>query len=463
MGEMKGGGDWSRLARAVLPHNPPLAARCLLEAGRPPEERARAEVAGWSLATIQNPDATAGLSARQRLSLRIGCGLALGSLGDPRILGREREREAVHPDGRRVRFVVPAWSRVIPAGPFQMGSSRDEPGAYDDEYSEETDYRPHAVVVPHDYAIGLYPVTNAEYARFVEEGGYEDERWWDTDEARSWLRGELDLSGPWLRHWRQVGQWVREGAVDLDEWVAQRQMSPQEAETWKWVATLDDEGLARAVRGAAGATAAERSQPRLWEDRRYNNPSQPVVGVCWYEARAYCAWLGEQLRMANGELRILRDGELETLSLESDAIKIRLPTEAEWEKAARWDGQHSHRYPWGDEWDEARANTLEGRVLATSPVGVYPEGAAPCGALDLAGNVWEWTSSRWGPEVERPAFGYPYDPEDGREEPGGTDLRVVRGGSWYDEAQVARCAYRGRLDPVSRVSDSGFRALLQLS
>ena len=469
----EGGGDWPRLARAVLSHNPPLAARCLLEAGRRPEEGARAEVTEHLLAIIRDPAAAAGRDARQRLSLRIACGLALGALGDPRILGREREQEqvAVHPDGRRVRFVVPAWSQAIPAGPFPMGSSRDDPGAYDDEYSEGTGYRPHTVTIPHDYAIGLYPVTNAEYGHFVEDGGHEDERWWDTEEARSWLRGELDLSESWIRRWRQVAQWVREGAVDPDEWVAQRRMSPQEAETWKWVATLDDEELARVVREAAGATAAERGQPRFWEDRRYNNPSQPVVGVCWYEARAYCAWLTEQLRIANCELRIWRDGELETLNLEPETVMVRLPTEAEWEKAARWDGstrlatggKRARRYPWGDQWDEARANTLEGRVLTTTPVGVYPEGAAPCGALDCAGNVREWTSSRWGPEVERSAFGYPYDPHDGREEVTGTDLRVVRGGSWHDEARIARCACRFWYFPGHRLDDVGVRALLQLS
>ena len=201
------------------------------------------------------------------------------------------------------------------------------------------------------------------------------------------------------------------------------------------------------MRRAAGATASERRHPRYWEDHRYNNPSQPVVGVCWYEARAYCNWLAEQLRITDYEMGSV----------------VRLPTEAEWEKAARWDGRRAHRYAWGEKWDEAQANTLEGRVLTTTPVGIYPAGAAACGALDCAGNVWQWTSSRWGPEVERPAFAYPYDPGDGREEPGGTDLRVVRGGSWHDEARYARCAYRSRHFPVNRHGYAGFRVLLQLS
>jgi len=447
-------GDWARLAQAVLPHNPPLAARCLLEAGSlplPPRERAGVwveavhKVTAGLLATIQDPAATANLEGRQRTSLRIACGLALGALGDPRILAGERE--AVHPDGRRVRFIEPAWSQVIPAGPFLMGSSRDNGDAYGDEYSEATGYRPHTVVVPHAYAVGLYPVTNAEYACFVKDKGYGDERWWDTDEARLWRRGELDLSGPWLRRWQQLAQWVRDGAIDPDEWLAQRRISPDYAESLKWAAGASDEELAQAVRRAAGATASEQRHPRYWEDHRYNNPSQPVVGVCWYEARAYCNWLTEQLRITDHELGSV----------------VRLPTEAEWEKAARWDGKKARRYPWGEKWDEAKANTLEGRVLTTVPVGVYPEGSAPCGALDLAGNVWQWTSSRWGPEVERPACAYPYDPDDGREEPGGTDLRVVRAGSWYDEARNARCACRDRDVPDYRNDNAGFRVLLQLS
>jgi len=447
-------GEWARLAQAVLPHNRPLAARCLLEAGPlplPPRERAGVrveavdEVIACLLAAIQDPAATAGLEGRQRTSLRIACGLALGALGDSRILAGERE--AVHPDGRHVRFVEPAWSQAIPAGPFPMGSSRDDPEAYGNEYSEATGYRPHTVVISHAYAVGLYPVTNAEYACFVRDRGYGDERWWDTDEARRWRQGELDLSGPWLRRWRQYAQWVRAGTVDPDQLLAQRRISLDYAERLKWAAAASDEELAQTVRRAAGATASEQRHPRYWEDHRYNNPSQPVVGVCWYEARAYCNWLTEQLRITNCELRSV----------------VRLPTEAEWEKAARWDGKKARRYPWGEKWDEAKANTLEGRVLTTTPVGVYPEGAAPCGALDCAGNVWQWTSSRWGPEAERPSFGYPYDPGDGREESGGTDLRVVRAGSWNSEARHARCASRFGDDPDNRLRRAGFWVLLQLS
>jgi formylglycine-generating enzyme required for sulfatase activity len=465
--EMGGDGDWSQLTLAVLPHNPPLAARCLLEAGVSPlPEGARDNITDHLLAVLEDPAVTAGLDPRQRISLRIACGQALGHLGDPRILSGERHT----PDD--VRYIPPQWSHVIRAGSFLMGSRRDDPDAYQDEYSPATNFEPHSVDILYDYVVGLYPVTNAEYACFIQDGGYQEEDCWETENARAWLRGALDLSGPWLKRWRQIAGWVREGQVDPDEWLAQRRISPDEAETWKWAGAASDEELEAAVRQASGAAGSGQrpTQPRFWDDARYNNPSQPVVGVCWFEAMAYCAWLTEQFRVSSSEFGVLSFGlpadalsRLGTQNSKLETLRVRLPSEAEWEKAARWDGAAARRYPWGDGWDEGRANALEGRVLTTSPVGIYPEGASPYGALDVAGNVWEWTRSRWGAEVERPDFGYPYRLDDGREDEGATDLRVVRGGSWDSEARHARAAFRYRDLPGDRSGNLGFRLVLQLS
>jgi formylglycine-generating enzyme required for sulfatase activity len=465
--ETGGDGDWPRLTLAVLPHNPPLAARCLLEAGGSPlPEGTREDVIDHLLAVVDDPAATAGLDPRQRTSLRIACGEALGHLGDPRILSGERQA----PEG--ARFILPQWSQVIPAGSFPMGSSRDAPDAYQDEYSPATDFEPHPVDLPYDYVVGRFPATNAEYDCFVRDGGYQKEEYWPTENARAWLRGELDLAEPTIRYWRLLAARVRAGETDPDEMLAQRRISPDEAETWKWAAQASDEELELAIRQSYSATGSDPlpTQPRYWADARFNNPSQPVVGVCWFEAGAYCAWLTEQYRVRSSEFGVSSFGlpadvlsRLGTQNSELKALTVRLPSEAEWEKAARWDGAAARRYPWGDEWDEARANTLEGRVLATSPVGIYPEGAGPCGALDMAGNVWEWTSSRWGAEVESPDFGYPYRPDDGREDEEAIDLRVVRGGSWNDEARLARAACRLWNHPVLRNDLLGFRLLLQLS
>ncbi len=169
----------------------------------------------------------------------------------------------------------------------------------------------------------------------------------------------------------------------------------------------------------------------------FNLPNHPVVGVTWYEAVAFCCWLTEHLR---------ERGELE------EGQEVRLPSEAEWEKAAR--GPDGREWPWGNEFDPARCNMRDTGIGAMSAVGIFPAGASPYGVLDAAGNGWEWCRSLY--------EDYPYRADDGREnlEPGGR--RVLRGGSWYDIEGRARCASRGRNFPLYCV-DFGFRVVLSPS
>ena len=169
--------------------------------------------------------------------------------------------------------------------------------------------------------------------------------------------------------------------------------------------------------------------------------NHPVVGINWYEAMAYCHWLTEKLRQT-GELR-------------PDEI-ITLPSEAQWEKAAR--GTDGRIYPWGDEPDPNRANYDDTGIGTTSAVGCFPDGASPYGCLDMSGNVWEWTRSLWGGEVEA-EFNYPYDPNDGREDlaAGVNVARVLRGGSFGNNLRYVRCAIRGRHSPYYRLDLIGFR------
>lgn len=155
----------------------------------------------------------------------------------------------------------------------------------------------------------------------------------------------------------------------------------------------------------------------------------PVVNVSWYDALAYCRWL----------------------SAEQSQI-YRLPTEAEWEKAAR--GSDGRPYPWGHEFDKTRCNTAEGGSGRTTPVDAYPGGTSPYGVLDLVGNVWEWCSTLYAD--------YPYRAEDGREDLSASGWRVLRGGSWFDMEWGARAARRLSGQPDLGSRNTGFRVVREV-
>ena len=155
--------------------------------------------------------------------------------------------------------------------------------------------------------------------------------------------------------------------------------------------------------------------------------NHPVVLVNWHEALAYCAWLTGELRghqARHGALFPAFGGREWTVTL---------PSEAEWEKAAR--GTDARRYPWGEEWDANRANCKESGIGSTSAVGCFPAGASPYGVEEMSGNVWEWTRSLH--------QDYPYVAGEGRENLEGKGGRVLRGGSWNGvDPDYFRCADR---------------------
>jgi formylglycine-generating enzyme required for sulfatase activity len=223
---------------------------------------------------------------------------------------------------------------LIPAGDFLMGSDPTK-----DKDAEEIEQPQHTLYLP-DYHLAKTPLTNAQYAAFVQATGHEQPEHW---------KGGKPPSGK--------------------------------------------------------------------EDH-------PVVWVSWHDAVAYYRWLSE----VTGR-------------------PYRLPSEAEWEKGAR--GTDGRLWPWGNEWDAKRCNTIESGKGDTTPVGAYPQGASPYGLLDMAGNVWEWMRSV--------VKSYPYDPDDGREDLEAEGARVLRGGSWSNIQFYARCVERDWYYPDDSLDTFGFR------
>ncbi|MGP4002533.1 ergothioneine biosynthesis protein EgtB [Streptomyces sp. 8N706] len=252
---------------------------------------------------------------------------------------------------------------LVPGGPFTMGTST-EPWALDNE-------RPgHTRDVP-GFFIDTVPVSNGAYVRFIEDGGYDDPRWW-APEGWAYIR-EHALAAPLF--------WRREG----NAWLRRRF-------------------------GVVEPVPAE----------------EPVLHVSWYEADAYARWAGR-----------------------------RLPTEAEWEKAARHDPAtgRSRRYPWGDADPSPERANLGQRHLQPAPVGSYPEGASPLGVRQLMGDVWEWTAGDFLPYPGFAAFPY----REYSQVFFGSSYKVLRGGCFAVGTVACRGTFRNWDHPVRRQIFSGFR------
>lgn len=278
--------------------------------------------------------------ARVRGPLRRKAGLILGRLG-----WRPADLE---------RFIE------VPPGEFLFGR-RKEP--------RRINYR---------FWIARYPVTNLQFARFVQAGGYQRREFW-SEIGWEWRTGQYDarrlevLERDWLEHRPPV----------------------------------------------------HRNAPYYWHNPDLGNPICPVVGVNWYEAEAYCRWLTTQI-----------------ISIPPGYV-VRLPTEEEWERAAR--GTEGWEYPWGNDFQRQAANTWEAAPNTSSGLGgttavcTYPQGVSPVGAWDMSGNVWEWINA-W------------YD-EDRR-------YRVVRGGSWIGYQWFARTSFCNWSIPLTFNDDLGFRPVI---
>jgi len=252
---------------------------------------------------------------------------------------------------------------TVPGGSFLLGGSADEPFVFDNEKWE------HPVEVA-PFAMARAAVTQAEFAAFVEDGGYRRREWWS-------------------------------------------------AEGWVW-------------REAAGAEHPVywRRSPAGWRRRDFDRevelePHRPVLHVNWHEAEAYCRWAGR-----------------------------RLPTEAEWERAASWDpaAGRRRRYPWGDAPPSPAVANLDWRGGGCLDVGALAAGDSAVGCRQMLGNVWEWTSSDFAPYP-----GFVADPYKEYSEPWFHTHKVLRGGCWATRSRLIRNTWRNFYQPDRRDVWSGFR------
>ena len=270
----------------------------------------------------------------------------------------------------------------------------------------ETDNPPRKVRINHPFYIARYATTVAQFRHFVDAGGYEDEQWWD-DDGLLWLSGEYDK---------------RVQDNDYLRWLRERPLQ-------------------------------ERRAPASWA-HQLQSPSRPVVSVSWFEARAYTRWLDHSLHR---ELKVaLPSGH-----------KVQLPTEPEWERAARWatgaKGYDDRRWPWGnDEADAALHGNVGVSLGRVASVGLYePTGHK---LFDMAGNAWESMDNAYSTATDvrfdRASRDHVWRHADNGED---SETLSLRGGSWIELPVLASCSCRGGSLAGGWGLSVGFRVVLSLA
>lgn len=266
---------------------------------------------------------------------------------------------------RPVEFMVyPVPEMIsIPAGEFMMGCPVGDPYY---ENSATDDEKPLHTHPTGDYDIGKYEVTNAQFAAFVENGGYSDKQYWS-----------------------EIGWLIRE-----------------------------DYGMV---------------EPHHWRNPSFSGPEKqdyPVIGLMWYEVEAFCNWFTD----VTGD-------------------NWRLPSEAEWEKAARGDTDERY-YPWGTTWNNNYCNSYRDNLYyGTSPVGAYsPEGDSPYGCADMLGNAIEWTNDWYSGTIYTQYEQGNFDP------PSSGSYKVTRGGVWWvNNRYYLRVSHRWNKAAMDTDDGNGFR------
>jgi formylglycine-generating enzyme required for sulfatase activity len=244
-------------------------------------------------------------------------------------------------------------------------------------------------VIVHPFYIAKYPITVIQFQAFLDDpDGFSQDKWWD-GLARSNIP---------------------------------RAISVMALERVKWWEGLED-------------------RPPGPGEPRFKFSNHPRETVSWYDAMGFCRWLTAKLPAEAWPAPLAQPLEAVSMPLRWD---IRLPTEWEWQQAATG-GNPANKYPWGTEWNSSGVNSEESGLGRTIAVGMYPEGVSPCGALDMAGNVWEWCFNTYYSLVDAVVYG--------------SEAYGMRGGSWRYDKDSAGTMYRSGFNAHVRDHDIGFRVV----
>lgn len=274
------------------------------------------------------------------------------------------------------------------------------------------------------FRLGKWPVTNFEYQQFVNSGGYDNPNYWiDLPGGR---QSVVESSINALRnHWSTLRNRARLRKDFLGELVKEDKLSLLQAASISKLASLTDESFENYIEKYV--SHLDLNHPAYWNETDFKGQNLPVTGVSWFEAMAYCRWLSE---VAN--------------------LKVRLPTEDEWEYVATNGGVTTYGY--GNEFNSNYCNTFESRVGRPTPVGIYNFGDGNIWEVEeLTGNIFEWVLDLWAEEVSSSGSNKAE-----------INQRICRGGSFLHTKQRASSCYKGQGVPFVRNKDLGFRVCVDL-
>ncbi len=298
-----------------------------------------------------------------------------------------RRSSEVHRSGQAVTDQEQKIEKMvkIPGGIFELGFNHKGLFCYDNELPEHKVYL-------EPYKLDVMPVTNADYIKFIEDGGY--------DNFKHWLADGWDL-------------------IQEHGWEAPLYWEP-----------IENPQRSDGVGDGDGGNFSSEWMKKDFRGLNKINKNEPVINVSYFEADAYARWAGK-----------------------------RLPTEAEWEKAASWNEDLGKKmlYPWGDKCPTPKfANLLESNIWGPSFIGSLPEGASYYGCYNMIGDVWEWTSSEY---VLYPGFKPKFSEYTDK---WAINQKVLRGGCFATPSSQVRNTYRNYFKPHERIPFSGFRCAMDI-